>query len=45
MFVTGVNNTGDELFTGVNATGDKFIAGDNNTGEQLSPMTTTPAKN
>jgi hypothetical protein len=26
MFITGVNNTGNNLFTGVNDTGDKFIA-------------------
>jgi hypothetical protein len=25
MFITGVNNTGNNLFTGVNDTGDKFI--------------------
>ncbi len=32
MFITGVNDTGNNLFTGVNNTGDKFIAGDNDTG-------------
>jgi hypothetical protein len=26
MFITGVNNTGNNFFTGVNDTGDKFIA-------------------
>jgi hypothetical protein len=25
MLITGVNNTGNNLFTGVNDTGDKFI--------------------
>ncbi len=27
MFITGVNDTGDNLFSGVNDTGKKFIAG------------------
>jgi hypothetical protein len=26
--ITGVNDTGDQLFTGVNDTGDEFIASD-----------------
>jgi hypothetical protein len=34
MFITGVNDTGDELFTGVN-----------DTGVNLSLVTMTPAKN
>jgi hypothetical protein len=36
MFITGVNDTGDdgdELFTGVNDTGEKFFSGVSDTGD------------
>ncbi len=35
MFITGVSDTGDNLFSGVNDTGEKFIAGVVDTGEQF----------
>jgi hypothetical protein len=35
MFITGVNDTDDELFSSVNDTGEKFIAGVVVTGEQF----------
>jgi hypothetical protein len=33
MFITGVVDTGDQLFRGVNDTGEKFIAGVHDTGD------------
>jgi hypothetical protein len=34
MFISGVNNTHDNLFIGVNDTADKFITGVNDTGDE-----------
>jgi hypothetical protein len=33
MFITGANDTGENLFSGVNDTGEKFIAGVVHTGD------------
>jgi hypothetical protein len=41
-FITGVNDTGDELFSGVNDTGEKFIAGVVDTADKHSFANISP---